>query len=276
MRKNELVSIILPTYNEDKYIRICLESLLNQSYSNTEIIVIDDGSIDLTRKIVNSFKKYKVKLITTTHGGPGKARNEAVSIAKGKILVFADGDMVYDKNYIKKLIHPILNNSCIGTYTTSEYVANIDNIWAKCGHINSNSMTDTRVIDTSHNIYRAIIKDIFISSSRFNPSSGYVDDRLYLRKGLESKPVTNAICYHYNPETLIDVFFSSRWIGRSSDFKWSIHKLFSYSIFNSVRNGIIKIVKQKAPLNYLIFKIVFDFGIIIGMLDRNLSTNYAK
>ncbi|MCJ7637497.1 MAG: glycosyltransferase, partial [Nitrososphaeraceae archaeon] len=237
MKNNILISIIVPTYNEERHVNKCIESLLRQSYSNNEIIIVDDGSNDLTSTIIHRYKRYHAKIITLSHGGPGRAKNIASKVAKGKILVFADADMIYDKNYINNLIQPIIKNQCIGTYTTSEYVANMNNIWSKCWHINSNSKSDNRIINNNfHNIFRAILKKVFISSKGFNPSLGYEDDILLFDNNIHAQPVKNAICYHYNPESLFDVFLSSKWIGQSSSFSLSFHKLMSYSIINSIRN----------------------------------------
>ena len=69
----QLISVIIPVYNEEKMIGICLKSLKHQSYKQMEIIVVDDGSSDSTRNIVKSFPD--IKLLTQSHKGPGQARN---------------------------------------------------------------------------------------------------------------------------------------------------------------------------------------------------------
>ncbi len=87
-----LVSIIVPSYNVERYIEECIESLLNQTYTHTEIIVIDDGSKDAT---VYLLKQYKDKIKVIAHDnnkGQGARRNEGIKEAKGKYLYFVDSD----------------------------------------------------------------------------------------------------------------------------------------------------------------------------------------
>src|SRR3990167_7735865 len=99
----KLISIVIPTFNEQKTIGECLKSLKNQTYKPIEITVVDDGSSDSTRNIVED--SQNIKLLTQGHKGPGQARNLGVANAKGEILVFVDADMTFDKNFIKQLEH---------------------------------------------------------------------------------------------------------------------------------------------------------------------------
>ncbi|MCW8966769.1 MAG: glycosyltransferase family 2 protein, partial [Candidatus Pacearchaeota archaeon] len=102
------LSIVIPVYNEEKYIGKCLESLNKQTYKNFEIIIIDDGSTDKTVEII---KKFDVHLIKGKHKGTAFSRNLGAKSAKGEILIFIDADMTFDKDYLKNLIKPILEDS---------------------------------------------------------------------------------------------------------------------------------------------------------------------
>ena len=107
------VSVIIPTYNEEKDILNCLKSLYKQSVKNLEIIVVDDGSIDQTVELV---QKEKVKLLKQSHLGTAQARNFGAANAHGEILVFVDADMTFDHKFIEKLIEPIQKLKVIGTF----------------------------------------------------------------------------------------------------------------------------------------------------------------
>ena len=87
------VSIIIPTYNESNVILNCINSLNKQSFSDFEIIVIDDGSTDDTLVKLNSLRLGNLKVIKQTHQGPGAGRNQGVKHSKGEILVFVDSDI---------------------------------------------------------------------------------------------------------------------------------------------------------------------------------------
>ncbi|MBS3091246.1 glycosyltransferase family 2 protein [Candidatus Pacearchaeota archaeon] len=205
-----LVSVIIPAYNEEEDIGKCLSSLEKQSYKNKEVIVIDDGSIDKTKEIIWGFKK--VKLIKGEHRGPGFSRNLGAKKARGKILIFVDADMTFEKNYIKNLIEPIIKEKIIGTEEGRQIASNQENIWSKCWgtHFKDYSYQDKGYI------FRAIQKKEFFKMGCFDPKYGYGDDAtFYFKYGIMSRRVKNAVCYHKNPETLKEVFKQSRWIGAS-------------------------------------------------------------
>src|SRR5260221_13333154 len=175
MKKKPLISVIIPFYNEEKYLDFCLASLLVQSYKPFEIVAIDDGSSDRSARIV---KKYPVKLIQKKHEGPGSAKNLGVLRAKGDIVVFADADMKYDKDYIQQLIKPILDGKAIGTFVKEEYVANKDNTWSQCWNINSGLPIHRRLPEDypdKENAFRAIIKEYFLKNKGYSTNEGYTD-----------------------------------------------------------------------------------------------------
>ena len=92
--QQELISVIIPVYNVEKYLERCLNSALNQTYKNLEIILIDDGSTDASGKLCDEYAKKdkRVKVIHKENGGQSSARNVGLDIAKGKYIGFLDSD----------------------------------------------------------------------------------------------------------------------------------------------------------------------------------------
>ena len=88
---NQLVSVIIPTYNNFSFIRRAINSVFNQTWKDFEIIVVDDGSTDRTRNIIQEFENNIVYL-KQENKGPASARNRGLKIAKGKYVVFLDAD----------------------------------------------------------------------------------------------------------------------------------------------------------------------------------------
>ena len=88
------LSIIIPIYNTSKYLKECLDSVVNQDYKNVEIICVDDGSTDDSANIVESYlkKDERFKLIKTEHKGVAYARNLGLANAKGEYITFIDSD----------------------------------------------------------------------------------------------------------------------------------------------------------------------------------------
>lgn len=100
-------SLIIPAYNVEKYIKKCLDSVLNQTYNNYEIIIVNDGSTDNTSKILESYKSNKkIKIINQENKGLSNARNTGVSNAKGDYILFIDSD-----DFIEKELLEILNKT---------------------------------------------------------------------------------------------------------------------------------------------------------------------
>lgn len=99
------ISIIVPVYNCSEYLEKCLNSLVNQTYKDFEIILIDDGSTDDSLYICKKYsKKYSdIVLITQQNSGQGKARNKGINFAKGHYVTFVDSDDWIDKKMLQKL-----------------------------------------------------------------------------------------------------------------------------------------------------------------------------
>ena len=91
---NDLISIIVPVYNVEKYLQKCIQSIINQTYKNIEIILVDDGSKDNSGKICDEFKQIdnRIKVIHKENGGLSDARNAGLKIAKGEYIGFVDSD----------------------------------------------------------------------------------------------------------------------------------------------------------------------------------------
>lgn len=97
------VSIIVPVYNCSKFLRRCLDSLINQTLTDIEIICINDGSTDNSEEIIKSYKDERIKLISKHSEGPSIARNIGIEQSKGEYVGFVDSDDWVDKNFFEKL-----------------------------------------------------------------------------------------------------------------------------------------------------------------------------
>lgn len=107
----DLVSIIVPIYNVEKYLEDCVKSILNQSYKNIEVLLIDDGSTDLSGQIIDRIAETdnRVGVFHLENGGVAKARNYGINHATGKYLAFADSDDIMTSQFIEKAVHVIKN-----------------------------------------------------------------------------------------------------------------------------------------------------------------------
>lgn len=100
------ISIIMPVYNKEKYIEKSIKSIVNQSFKDWELIIINDGSTDNSLKICSKFTDSRIKIITIKNDGVSNARNCGLSFAVGHYITFVDGDDYLDPNYLLNLYHP--------------------------------------------------------------------------------------------------------------------------------------------------------------------------
>lgn len=107
-----MISIIIPIYNAEKYLKECFSSILNQTYSNFEVICVDDGSIDNSRCYCNEWclKDPRFRYFFQENSGVSAARNTGIDKAKGEYICFVDADDYIDSHYLDNLLGIMANN----------------------------------------------------------------------------------------------------------------------------------------------------------------------
>lgn len=269
------VSIILAVYNEERHIRRVLESLLVQEGCSFEILVADDGSTDATPAIVAALAATdsRIRVFRQRHIGVSTARNMVAKEARAPILVICDGDMTYEPTYLSALIAPILRGDAVGTFSRDEYVLNIENVWARCWNINDGLLTNKRHPDDMPDedpTYRAIRQDVFMAVGGY-PESGSGSDMILAEKvGALAKAAPGAVCYHYNPETLTEVFASSRWYARGRRLPWSWRNLLIRTPPMPLLRSLKRAIRHRLPA-FMLFLLVGDTGAFIGLLEKRFG-----
>lgn len=108
-----MISIIIPVYNAEKYIEKCVDSLVNQTYKNLEIILVNDGSTDNSGSLCDSFaaKDDRIKVIHKQNGGVSSARNAGIDAATGEYMVFPTADSIFTADIMEKCTNEISAHS---------------------------------------------------------------------------------------------------------------------------------------------------------------------
>ena len=152
--KNDLVSIIVAVYNIELYLREYTESIINQSYSNLEIILVDDGSTDNSSKLCDEYEKIDKRIVALhkKNGGLSSARNAGIDIARGQYICFVDGDDWLEPCYIECFIDKASPGSivCCG-YNLQYKRETISNIPAQI-ELNFNNFID-RLFSSALDVY---------------------------------------------------------------------------------------------------------------------------
>ena len=111
--ESKLVSLVIPVYNKGNYVAECLQSIDNQVYRNFELLLIDDGSTDISVKICDDFCQLHsyAKVFHTSHNGVSSARNLGIDNAKGDYIVFIDADDILGNYYLEVLVDLMLKSN---------------------------------------------------------------------------------------------------------------------------------------------------------------------
>lgn len=161
-----LVSIILTTYNRSKYLKKCIESVIAQTFTGWELIIIDDGSKDETFKVISGYCKLNqnIRCIKHSNRGPALSRNSGILASTGKYITFLDSDDEYEPDHLEKRVAIMEENDRID-----------------CLHGGLKIMGDPYVIDKNDKSKTIHIKDCVVNGTFFGKrtmfyqSGGYKD-----------------------------------------------------------------------------------------------------
>lgn len=173
--ENEKVSIVLPTYNRAQYIRKSIDSCLGQTYSNIELIIVDDCSTDETPEIINSYEDNRIKYIRhTTNIGLPNALNTGFANSSGEYLTWTSDDNYYDTEAIKEMVYFLKTRGCSFVYC-DHYWVNDEN---KYIHI---KLPDTVALDKGNHVHGCFLytREVMDTIGEYDPSTKLAEDYDY-------------------------------------------------------------------------------------------------
>ena len=202
-----LISIIVPVYNTEKWLNSCIDSILSQTYTNFELLLVDDGSTDRSCDICNDYvkKDSRVRVFHKENGGVSSARNLGLDYARGEWITFVDSD-----DWIEKTaLYNMLEESDADIIVGSMHFANDNTIgtFPARGKVNGKKFELLLAENIDHHsicgpcaklFKKKIIQDNHI---RFNETLTFGEDSVFVKTYLIrafSLRVVNSLCYHYN------------------------------------------------------------------------------
>ena len=221
----DIVSIIIPVYNTEKYIGKCLESVVGQTYKKLEIIIVDDGSTDRSLDIINNYKKKdnRIKVISGKNKGVSCARNKGLEYATGTKIVFFDSDDIMDDNAIKKMLEEMNEgvDLVIGSYTLINEKDDFIREEKVCqGNITFSTDFDKNLVDLMNlNPFpgnKMYLTDIIKKSKLQWPLVSLGEDQGFF---------LSYLCISKNVKILTDSVFGYRVVGNSASHKVDKHIL---------------------------------------------------
>lgn len=175
--KLTLISIIIPAFNEEKYLPTAVKSAISQSYTKTEIIIVNDGSVDQTPIIAAEFKQKdsRIKVINQKNQGLSAARNSGIRFSEGEIIAFLDSDDWWHLQYLEKMALRLNSNKQLGiSFSRVQYADEVGNllpIYTR-GHVKNIQRQDFFYMNPLSCGSNIVIKKKFLDSI------GYFDESL--------------------------------------------------------------------------------------------------
>jgi teichuronic acid biosynthesis glycosyltransferase TuaG len=177
--ENNLISIIMPAYNTSKYIYKSIQSVLNQTYKNFELIIIEDKSTDNTKQIINTFNDKRITLIENISNlGVGPSRNVGILRSKGKFVAFLDSDDIWEIDKLSIQLKFMISNNYSFTFHPLIFINKDDILIGKPKlkeiKVNFRFLLRNTIIPTSSiMIDKVFFKDILFPISKYSSGEDY-------------------------------------------------------------------------------------------------------
>ena len=209
--KNVDISIIVPVYNTEKYLNKCIDSLINQTKKEIEIIIINDGSTDKSEEIIKSYKDDRIKYYKNKNQGIGKTRNFGINKATGKFLMFIDSDDYIREDCCKKMYENAIENKSSVVVSNFYKEINGELIKINIGNFETSTLKDNSDLIIKINpgpcnkIYdRKMIVDnkiYFDEDHKYEDSPFVIDSLIHAKKISKTNEYLSYYCIHNNSET---------------------------------------------------------------------------
>lgn len=206
----DLISVIIPIYKVEKYLKKCINSVINQTHKNLEIILVNDGSPDCCREICEEYKNKdkRIVIINKENGGLSDARNAGIDVAKGKYIAFIDSDDYVSNDYIEYMYNLIVK------YSSKMSICRVKEVWtnAKVEEVENDVKLKSQLLNSKETFYNLLFdkgievcayaklyeKDLF-NNIRFPKGKVYEDTAIIYKIIKKAKKIAygNKQCYYY-------------------------------------------------------------------------------
>lgn len=278
------ISIIVPVYNNEKYIDKCIKSIINQKYTDWELILINDGSKDKSKDICERYANSdeRIILVNSKNEGPSVARNKGLELATGEYCMFIDGDDYIEQDTLSVLNKEIEKDDYQIIFYGNYNDIFVDNEYVECGEnrckeyqFNNNEEFKKIYIDLFNKfllnqVWNKLYKKSFIDEigTRFPKGMSYSEDLIFnikLYKNLQKGKIVNKSLYHYVNHK-----------------EGSLCSTFNVNKFNYIKYAYIKLKEETSGWydelsDYLNNTFIKNINIYINSLyDSSCSLKYSQ
>ena len=251
MKNNKrMISVIMPAYNSEKYVSEAIESIRNQSYENWELLIVEDGSTDCTRNIIDKYAKKdsRIKVFHKKNEGVSMARNFALNQICGEYVTFIDSDDIYQTDRLKRMLHVFeQNTNCDIVFSRhKEFTGKLiteEEIGTKKVVLSDDNILK-KVISDSKNQFMCnmMIKSEIAKKEKFAPIR-FAEDFCYIRDcawHCRKMAVLDEVLYFYrrdNANAMTNHFFSEKYI---SDYMKLVENTYNFCKIHRLEDDFYK------------------------------------
>lgn len=255
------VSVVVPVYNSEKYLNKCLDSVINQTLHEIEIICINDGSTDGSADILDSYAKKdsRLKIITQENQGLSTTRNNGIKISRGEYISFVDSDDWIDEDFLEKLYYSAKNSNADIAVCS---IVKIKNNKPKKLFTIKNKIQATKTIDkykicklprSCYVVNRLYKKELFTENNIFFNTGVYFEDIEFSHKILHySKKLITVpqVAYYYfnNPQSIVSVNSDKKY----HDYWMAINNSIKFIKYNFIKYDLSQYPGQNSRKHYFL------------------------
>lgn len=256
MLYKQQVDIIIPVHNSEKYLSDCLKSIDNQEYNKINVIIINDGSIDESEKIINSYvhsSRFNVKYFAFQEPqGVSVARNKGIELSSGEFVTFVDSDDIILPNHVKTLVHNMTGNVSLSAVYTSK------------SDLSRNMKGKSKVLSLS---------DSFISVLSSKGVEGYVWNKLFRNKFLQKYHIQ----FKQNIVMSEDLLFVCDYLLKvSGNMRMSSNQSYYYRINNTSVTKSSSAEEARIQSQYLVYTLIEEMVSESSLNPKAIKVFYEK
>lgn len=278
-------SVVIPLYNKRNSLKACIESVLNQSYKDFELIVVDDGSTDGSKEIVREFEDKRIRLIEKKNGGVSSARNLGVRSARNSWIAFLDGDDIWTKWHLETIVR-LAESEPLAMVLSSSIDSFIDSEGVECKLENVNR-------EFNHYLIKDLYADWLAKKQVICSSTAVVHISCFARVGFLREDLIRGEdtdfwarlfeCFSFARTDMITAFYrlescdgnASRRVNsvkryevyhfKPHWFNWSSKTLYQFHVIY----GYLKhFIYYKQPKNLFLLILKYNLGLFVVLFQR--------